>query len=182
MDALFIVRMQEEFQKKDKKLYIVDMERAFDRVQRKVMEWAMRKKGLSKVMVQVIMSSYDDAKTRMRVGSAYSKEFEVKVGVHQGFGMSLLLFAIVVDVITENARGEVNECMQMTLFHEQNRGRFKGKILELEGALESKSLKVNTRKTSDGKWVRRKTIQKQDRSMWSLLEKSHNQFSVGTKC
>ena len=51
VDAIFIVRrMQEEYQKKNKKLcmYFVDMEKAFDRVPRKVMEWAMRKKGLSK--------------------------------------------------------------------------------------------------------------------------------------
>ena len=49
VDAIFIVRMQEEYQKKDKKLYVcfVNMEKAFDRVPRKVMEWAMRKKGLS---------------------------------------------------------------------------------------------------------------------------------------
>ena len=34
LDAIFIVRMQEEYQKKDKKLYMcfVDMEKAFDRV------------------------------------------------------------------------------------------------------------------------------------------------------
>ena len=46
VDAIFIVwRMQEEYQKKDKKLYMcfVDMEKAFDRMPRKVMEWAMRK-------------------------------------------------------------------------------------------------------------------------------------------
>ena len=54
MDATFIVRrMQKEYQKKDTKLYMcfVDMEKAFDRMPRKVMAWAMRKKGLSKVMV-----------------------------------------------------------------------------------------------------------------------------------
>ena len=41
VDAIFIVRrMQEEYQKKDKKLHkcFVDMEKAFDRVSRKVME------------------------------------------------------------------------------------------------------------------------------------------------
>ena len=42
--------MQEEYQKKDKKLYMcfVDMEKAFDRVPRKVMEWAMRKRVYQK--------------------------------------------------------------------------------------------------------------------------------------
>ena len=44
----------------------------------------MRKKRLSEVIVRAVMSLYDGAKTRVMVGSAYSEEFEVKVGVHQG--------------------------------------------------------------------------------------------------
>jgi len=46
MDALFIVRrMQEEFQAKEKRKYMcfVDLEKAFDIVPRRVMEWAMMK-------------------------------------------------------------------------------------------------------------------------------------------
>ena len=80
MDAIFIARMQEEYQK-NKKFYMcfVDMEKAFDRVPRKVMEWAKRKKGLSEVMVRAVMSLYDCTKTRVRVGSAHSEEFEVKL-------------------------------------------------------------------------------------------------------
>ena len=46
------------------------------------MKWAMRKKGLSEVMVWAVMSLYDRAKTRVRVGSAYSEELKLKVGVH----------------------------------------------------------------------------------------------------
>ena len=60
----------------------VDMEKAFDRVLRKVMEWAMRKKGLSEIMLRGVMSLYDGARTKVRVGSAYSDKFEVNVGVH----------------------------------------------------------------------------------------------------
>ena len=90
----------------------VDMEKAFDRVPRKVMEWAMRKKGLSKVIVPVVISQCDGARTRVRVGSAYSEEFKVKAGAHQGSVLSPLLFAIVVDIITENGRkGVVNELL-----------------------------------------------------------------------
>ena len=60
-DAIFmrysVTRMQEEYQK-DKKLHMcfVDMDKACDRVPRKVMEWAMRKKGLSEVIVRTVMS------------------------------------------------------------------------------------------------------------------------------
>ena len=115
VDAIFIVRrMQEEYQKQDKKLYMcfVDMEKAFERVPRKVMELAMRKKGISEVMVRAVMSLYDGAKTRVRVGSAYSEDFKIKVGVHQGPMLSPLWFAIIVDAITENARkGVVNELL-----------------------------------------------------------------------
>ena len=54
------------------------------------------------------MNLYDGAKTRVRMGFAYSEEFEVKVGVHQGSVLLLLLFAIVVNTITENARSVVD--------------------------------------------------------------------------
>ena len=142
VDAIFIVR----------KMYMcfVDMEKAFDRVPRKVMEWAMRKKDLSEVMVWTVMSLYDGAKTRVRVGSAYSEKFEVKVGVHQGSVLSPLLFAIVVDVITENARRGVanellyaDELVPMSKIMED----LKKRCWNWKDALESKGLKVSTRKT-----------------------------------
>ena len=69
-----------------------------------------QKEVLSEVMVRAVMSMFDGAKTRVRVGFAYSEEFEVKVGVHQGSVLLPPLLVIVVDVITENARrGVVNE-------------------------------------------------------------------------
>ena len=45
----------------------VDLEKTFDRVLRKVVEWAMRKRGLPEVMVRAVMSLYEGAKTRVRV-------------------------------------------------------------------------------------------------------------------
>ena len=56
MDAIFIVRkVLEEYQKKNMKLYMcfVDMEKAFERVPRKVMEWTLRKKDLSEYFKQL---------------------------------------------------------------------------------------------------------------------------------
>ena len=126
------------------------MEKAFDRVPRKVMEWAVTKKGLSEVMVLAVMSLYDGAKTRVRVGSAYSEKFEVEVGVHQGSVLSPLLFAVVVDVTTENARrGVVNDLLYaddlviMSEVIEDSKEIF----WNWKDALESKGLKVSTRKT-----------------------------------
>ena len=41
----------------------MNIEKAFDRVPRKVMEWAIRKKGLPEVIVRAVMSLYHGAKT-----------------------------------------------------------------------------------------------------------------------
>ena len=53
-DAIFAVRqMQENFRVKGKKLYFgfVDLEKAFDRVPREVIRWAMRKLGVEEWLV-----------------------------------------------------------------------------------------------------------------------------------
>ena len=96
--------------------------------------------------------------------------------------LSPLLFAIVVDVITENARrGVVNELLYADdlVIMIETMENLKERFWNWKDTLKSKGLKVNTKKSkSDGKRVRRETSQKQDRSMWSLWEESHGQFSV----
>ena len=58
------------------------------------------------------MSLYEGAKTRVRVDSELSEEFEVKVGMHQGSVLSPFLLAVVVDVVTEFAReGALSELL-----------------------------------------------------------------------
>ena len=69
------------------------------------------KKGLAEVLVQAVMSLYEGSKTKVRVGSGTSDEFGARVGVHQGSVLSPLTFAIVVDDVTEHARGLLNEIL-----------------------------------------------------------------------
>lgn len=152
-DAVFILRrLQEEYRDKGKKLYMcfVDLEKAFDRVPRKVMEWAMRKRGIPEAMVRAVMSLYKGVKTRVRVGSELSEEFEVKVGVHQGSVLSPLVFAIVVDVVTESVReGLMSDMLyadDLVLMSESMEG-LREKFWKWKDAFESKGLKVNLGKT-----------------------------------
>ena len=83
INAVFILRwLQEEYHAKGKTLYMcfVDLEKAFDRVPRKLLVWALRKKEIPNVLVRSVMSLYDGAETRVRVDSVLSEEFEVKRG------------------------------------------------------------------------------------------------------
>ena len=82
-----------------------DLEKAVDRVPRKVLGWATRKKGIPDVLVRSVMCVHEGAKIRVRVDYELSEKFEVKVGMHQGSVLSPFLFAVVVDVVTEFARG-----------------------------------------------------------------------------
>ena len=95
--------MQEEYYAKGKKLYMcfVDLEKAFSSVPRKALEWALRKKEIPEVLVRSVTSLYEGAKTRVRVDSELSEEFEVKVEMHQGSVQSPFLFALVANVVTE---------------------------------------------------------------------------------
>ena len=47
---------------------------------------------------------YHRSRNKVRVGSGLPKEFLVKVGEHQGSGLSPLLFAMVIDEVTEIAK------------------------------------------------------------------------------
>ena len=153
IDAVFILKgLQEKYLDKEKKLYMcfIDPEKAFDRVPRRVLEWAMRKRGIPEAMVRAVMSLYEGAKTRVRVGLELSEEFEVKVGVHQGSACSPLLFAIVVDVITESVRnGLMSEMLyadDLVLTSKTMEG-LNEKFWKWKEAFESKGLKVNLGKT-----------------------------------
>ena len=106
-DAIFIARqVQEKFLSVNKPLYFafVDLEKAFDRVPRLVLWWAMRKVGVDEWIVRLVQAMYSNARSRVRVGECYSDDFCVNVGVHQGSVLSPLLFIIVLEALSREFR------------------------------------------------------------------------------
>ena len=87
--------MQEKSRAKGKKLYFgfVYSEKAFDRVLRELIRWAMRNLGVEEWLVSAVISTcmYTGAKTVVRTVYGNSNGFEVKVGMHQGSALSPLL-------------------------------------------------------------------------------------------
>ena len=154
-DAIFVVRqLQEKYLAVNKRLYMafMDLEKAFNRVPRKVIWWALRKLGVEEWIVRVVQGMYANARSRVRVGEGFSKEleFEVKVGVHQGYVLSPLLFIIVLEALSREFRTGVpwedlyaddlviiadslEECVRRLLIWKE--------------AMEKKGLRVNAGKT-----------------------------------
>ena len=127
------------------------MEKAFDREPRRVIEWAMRKKGLSEILVKAVMSLYERAETKVRVGSGLSQEFSVKVGVHQGSVLSPLLFAMVIDEVTENARkGWMKQILYADdlVLMEETIEELRENFDEWRETFESRGMRVNLGKTN----------------------------------
>ena len=84
--ACFILRqMQEEYLEMDRELYMVfvDLEKAFDRVLRKVIEYSLRKIGVTENTVQAVVERYEGADAVVTEEGVSSGAFKVKVGVHQ---------------------------------------------------------------------------------------------------
>ena len=82
----------------------VDLEKAFDRVPRRVMQWALIKKGRPEILVKAVISLYEGSKMKVKIGFEFLDEFSVVVGVHQRSVFSPLLFAIVVNDVTKNLK------------------------------------------------------------------------------
>ena len=82
----------------------VDLEKAFDRVPRKVLWWALRSLGVEEWAIRIIQGMYANGRSRVRVNDQYSSEFEVGVGVHQGSVLSPLLFILVLEALSREFR------------------------------------------------------------------------------
>ena len=83
-----------------KRLYIavMDLEKGFDLVPRKVILWAIRKLGVEEWIVKLVREMNENVKSGVRVVKGLSEEFAVKVGVHQGSVLSPQLFIIVLEI------------------------------------------------------------------------------------
>ena len=109
MDPEFALKIiQEMYREKQTYLHMVfvDLEKAYDRVLRDLIWWAMRKRSIPKGYVKMIEDMYRGTKTRVDTRCGRTEYFEVKVGLHQGSALSPLLFIIIMDVLAEEARSK----------------------------------------------------------------------------
>lgn len=103
----------------------VDLEKAYDRVPREVLWWALKEKGmpgsnqLHILHVQLIRAMYGRCSTQVRSTAGTTASFSVGVGLHQGSALSPYLFLLLMDALTADIQEEVSWCMLFANDHAQ---------------------------------------------------------------
>jgi Reverse transcriptase (RNA-dependent DNA polymerase) len=89
-------------QKNDLHMIFIDLEKAYNKILRNIMWWALEKKLVSTKYITLIKDMYTNIVTCVR---AYDDEFDIfsiKIALHQGSALSLYIFTLMMDVITNN--------------------------------------------------------------------------------
>jgi hypothetical protein len=102
-------RYREE--KKDLHMVFIDLEKAYDKVPRDVMWWALEKQKVPTKYITLIKDMYKDAMTCVRTYDGDTSDFPIKIGLHQGSALSPYLFALVMDEVTRDIQGDISWCM-----------------------------------------------------------------------
>ena len=100
--------------------------------------------------MRLVQGMYANARSRVHVGEGFSKEFEVKVGVHQGSVLSPLLFIIVLEALSREFRAGVPwedlYADDLVIIADSLEERVR-RLLIWKESMEKKGLRVNAGKT-----------------------------------
>ncbi|WVZ49707.1 hypothetical protein U9M48_001039 [Paspalum notatum var. saurae] len=98
-------------QKKDLHMVFIDLEKAYDKIPRNVMWWALEKHKVPTKYVTLIKDMYNKVVTSVRTTDGDTSDFPINIGLHQGSALSPYLFALVMDVVTRDIQGDIPWCM-----------------------------------------------------------------------
>ena len=110
VDQIFVVRqLCEKFLGKGRDVYFafMDLEKAYDRVDRRALWQVLRMYGLGGKLLGGIQSLYEENRMCVKVGNEVSEWFESKVGLRQGCVMSPWLFNIYMDGVVREVYARV---------------------------------------------------------------------------
>ncbi|KAK3544563.1 hypothetical protein QTP86_016937, partial [Hemibagrus guttatus] len=128
----------------------VDLEKAYDRVPRDELWYCMRKSGVAEKYVRVVQDMYERSRTVVKCAVGQTEKFKVEVGLHQGSALSPVLFAIVMDQLSEEVRQESPWTMMFAddiVICSESREQVEENQERWRFALERRGMKVSRSKT-----------------------------------
>ena len=164
-DAIFAIRtIVEKHLDRNQDLWaaFVDLEKAYDRVPRELIWWALRRQGVNEYLIQAVQTLYRNSISTVRIttrkGIEFGPQFDVETGVHQGSALSPLLFITVMQEVTKHvARGTPWEMLfadDLVIITEKQE-ELEQALARWKETLESAGLKVNVGKTKVMKFDRK---------------------------
>jgi hypothetical protein len=139
-------------EKTDLHAVFMDLEKAFDRIQRALVWEALRSRKIPEIYVKAAIDTYRDCTVQIKLFSSdISCKFPVKVGLHQGSPLSPLLFTIYMDTIT----ADILDPLPWTILYaddiliiKKSREEAELKLLEWNSTLLENGLKICDPKTA----------------------------------
>jgi Reverse transcriptase (RNA-dependent DNA polymerase) len=114
MDMIFLIRQLMERhreQKKDLYMIFIDLEKAYDKISRNIMWWALKRKLVQTKYVTLVKNMYTNIVTYVRACDGESDTFPIKIGFHQGSALSPYIFTLMMNEITKDIKGDILWCM-----------------------------------------------------------------------
>jgi hypothetical protein len=117
IEMIFLIRqLMKKYreQKKDMHMIFNDLEKAYDKVTRNVMWWALQKHKVSSKYITLINDMYDNVVISVRTSDGDTNNFPINIGLHQGSALSPYLFDLVMDGVTRDIQVDILWCMLFT--------------------------------------------------------------------
>ena len=116
-EVIFLIRqVMEQFrEQKDLHLDFIDLEKAYDKIPRNIMWWALDKNKVSSKYVILIKDMYNNVVTSIRTNDGNTDYFPIKIGLYQGPALSPYLFAVVMDEVTRNKGISLGVCCSLMM-------------------------------------------------------------------
>jgi hypothetical protein len=98
-------------QQKDLHMVFIDLEKAYDKVSRNIMWWALQKHEVSIKYITLIKDMYDNVVISVQTSNGNTNDFPINIGLHQGSALSPYLFALMIDEVTRDIQCDIPWCM-----------------------------------------------------------------------